>query len=47
MALTRNSNSRFAIRNWSLEGGRWTLECSREWHTEMELAGDGGGRVEL
>src|SRR4029077_19150793 len=34
MGLTRNSNSRFAIRKWGLDSGRWTLERSRERHAE-------------
>jgi hypothetical protein len=47
MGLTWSFNSRFAIRNWGLEGGRWKLECRREWHAETGMAGDGWSRVDL
>jgi len=47
MGLTRNSNSRFAIRFWRLETGCWKLECGHEVRSaETGMAGDGGGKVE-
>ena len=48
MGLTRDSNSRFAIRACRLEAGRWKLKYDPEVRSaEIGMAADGGGRVEL
>jgi len=47
MGFTWSFNSRFAIRNWRLEGGRMLGYDCEVRSAERGMAGDGGGRVEL